>query len=54
MGEEGLNRNHNHYFAFKGNYTRHNNPPPIQFRYLMLNAVTRKVTLLGDTTRHYE
>jgi len=54
LTEEGMDRDQSHYFAFKGDCTRRNDAPPIQFRNLMLNVVKYKLTLLGATTRHYE
>jgi len=39
LGEESTDRNHNHYFAFKGGRTKRCNPPTIHFRISSLAAV---------------
>ena len=52
LGEESLDRMHNHYFAFKGDRTRCSTPP-LQFQICAFLLIKYKVPLLGSTVRHF-
>ena len=53
LGEEAEDRNHNHYFTFKGERTKRCNPPAIHFRMSALTAVKCKVHLMDTAKTHY-
>ena len=53
MGNELTDRNHNMFFGFKGDCTKRNDPPTIQFKTLLLTQIRGKRPSLMDIYTHF-